>query len=375
VEELQVRGVSKRYGDVTALDDVSFTVPAGQFYALLGSSGSGKTTALRTVAGFVHPDDGTILVGGRDLAPIPVHRRNIGIVFQSYALFQHLSIFDNLAYGLLRRKVPKDEIRARVLRMLELLSIRPLAQRKPEQLSGGQQQRVALGRALVIEPTLLLLDEPLSALDRKIRQELQSMLKDVQRETKVTTLMVTHDQEEALFLADELMVLEGGRMRQVGKPHDVYVNPSDAFVAQFMGESNSWNGTLTAVDEPPAVTVAGVRLPVALDRVPVGSDVGEAPVLVVVRPEHVRVSGGSADGGLEGIIDEIVLAGPVARIRLSRGDLTITALSLAPAVVGLEAGQSVSFSIDPDVIQIFALAPASATTDAAADTADEKGEQ
>jgi len=237
-QAVTLEGVSKRFDAVTAVDGVSLAVRSGEFFSLLGPSGCGKTTSLRMIAGFERPDAGRILIGEADVTETPPHRRPVNTVFQSYALFPHLSVEQNVAFGLRFTSVPKDEGRRRVAEVLELVRLGGYGERRPHQLSGGQQQRVALARALVLSPAVLLLDEPLGALDAKLRRGLQVELKAIQRDVGITFLYVTHDQEEALTMSDRLAVMHRGRIRQLGSPREVYEEPATAFVADFLGVSN-----------------------------------------------------------------------------------------------------------------------------------------
>jgi len=225
-------------GRVMAVDAVTLDIAAGEFFSLLGPSGCGKTTSLRMIAGFEHPDSGRVHVGGKDITDLPVHRRDMGMVFQSYALFPHRTVAENVAFGLRMREVPKPEIDRRVAAALAQVALTGLETRKPGQLSGGQQQRVALARALVVEPPVLLCDEPLGALDRKLRQQMQFELKELQKRLGVTLVFVTHDQEEALAMSDRIAVMNGGKVEQVGTPTEIYERPRTRFVADFIGEIN-----------------------------------------------------------------------------------------------------------------------------------------
>lgn len=274
---LEVQEVSRSFGDVRALDDVSLTIAENEFFALLGPSGCGKTTLLRSIAGFEHPDAGAVLLGGADLLALPPNKRPVNLMFQSYALFPHLSVAANIAYGLKREKLPKAEISARVSEVLETVGLGALAQRRPAQLSGGQRQRVALARAIVKRPRLLLLDEPLSALDRKVRAEMQLELKRLQHEVGITFVVVTHDQEEAMSMADRIAVLAAGRVQQVATPLELYRNPANLFVADFIGTSN--------------------QLPGPAD--------GEH---LVVRPEDVRLVA-PGEGRLDGVVADTQFQG------------------------------------------------------------------
>ncbi|MFC6236493.1 ABC transporter ATP-binding protein [Longivirga aurantiaca] len=277
---VSIRGVSRAFGDVVALDDVSLDIQENEFFALLGPSGCGKTTLLRVIAGFEQPDSGAVLLSGDDLLGLPPHRRPVNLMFQSYALFPHMSVEKNIAYGLEREGLPKEEIRTRVAEVLTTVGLSDLARRRPNQLSGGQRQRVALARAIVKRPRLLLLDEPLSALDRKVRAEMQLELKRLQHEVGITFVVVTHDQEEAMSMADRIAVMGSGRVQQVDSPIDLYQRPATRFVADFIGTSNQFTGTAAEG----GVLVNGVVLP--------GQPTGGAPTgaaVLVVRPEDTRL--------------------------------------------------------------------------------------
>src|SRR3954463_14535968 len=241
---ISVKNVTKRFGDFVALDDVSIDVPDGGLTALLGPSGSGKSTLLRVIAGLEQPDDGQVLISGEDNTETRVQDRNVGFVFQHYAAFKHMTVFDNIAFGLQIRKRPKAEIHKRVHELLELVHLDQFAKRYPAQLSGGQRQRMALARALAVEPQVLLLDEPFGALDAQVRKELRAWLRRLHDEVHVTTVFVTHDQEEAIEVADTIVVLAGGRVEQSGSPHEVYDNPANQFVMRFLGPGAELDGRL-----------------------------------------------------------------------------------------------------------------------------------
>ena len=241
---ITVRGANKRYGDFVALDDIDFDVPDGSLTALLGPSGSGKSTLLRAIAGLDQPDSGTITIKGQDVTNVPPQRREIGFVFQHYAAFKHLTVRDNVGFGLRIRKRPKPEIKAKVDDLLEIVGLAGFQHRYPNQLSGGQRQRMALARALAVDPQVLLLDEPFGALDAKVREELRAWLRRLHDEVHVTAVLVTHDQAEALDVADRIAVLNKGRIEQVGSPTDVYDSPANGFVMSFLGAVSSLNGTL-----------------------------------------------------------------------------------------------------------------------------------
>ncbi|MET7477273.1 ABC transporter ATP-binding protein [Streptomyces sp. NPDC005648] len=277
---VEFRGLRREFGATVALDGLDLTVRPGEFLALLGPSGCGKTTALRMLAGFEHPDSGEVLVDGKDVTDVPAHRRDAGMVFQSYSLFPHLNALDNVAFGLRMRKVRTAERRSRAAELLELVGLADKGERFPHQLSGGQQQRIALARALALRPRVLLLDEPLSALDAKVRLTLREEIRRLQQELGITTLFVTHDQEEALSVADRVAVMHAGRLEQCAEPAELYGRPATAFVAEFVGTMSRIPGRLSGE----TVEVLGLRLPVE-GTLPPATEVD-----VLVRPEAVRVA-------------------------------------------------------------------------------------
>lgn len=244
----QIKNLSKKYDSNTVLDKVNLNIEKGTFLSLLGPSGCGKTTTLRIVAGFESPDEGDVIIEDKVINKIPVYKRNIGMVFQSYALFPHMTIEQNIAYGLEQRKVSQSEIKKEVAKAIEMVQLTGLEKRKPKQLSGGQQQRVALARALVIKPSLLLLDESLSALDKKLRVDMQVELRQIQKKVGITTIFVTHDQEEALTMSDKIAVMNKGKIMQLDTPHNIYERPANSFVAGFLGQSNFFKGVITDIN-------------------------------------------------------------------------------------------------------------------------------
>jgi spermidine/putrescine transport system ATP-binding protein len=286
--DVRLERVTKTFGDALAVDDLSLDIAEGEFFSMLGPSGCGKTTTLRMIGGFEEPSRGTVYLGGRDVTDQPAYKRDVNTVFQSYALFPHLNVFENVAFGLRRKKVAKTEVTARVDDALRLVEMTGFETRKPGQMSGGQQQRVALARALVNHPKVLLLDEPLGALDLKLRKQMQLELKRIQQEVGITFIYVTHDQEEAMTMSNRLAVMRAGRAEQVGPPEEVYENPQTQFVAAFLGASNLLEGDLKEqANGTSTVLLAGgdfVHLP--NERAPFG--VGES-VLVGVRPEKITI--------------------------------------------------------------------------------------
>jgi putrescine transport system ATP-binding protein len=320
---VRLENVSKHFGDFIAVNQVSLSIAAGEIFCLLGASGCGKTTLLRLLAGFETPTGGRLLLDGQDLAQVPPYERPVNMMFQSYALFPHLTVERNVAFGLEQERLPGAEIRRRVGEMLEIVKMTPYARRKPHQLSGGQRQRVALARALVKRPKLLLLDEPLGALDRKLREHTQFELLNVQQQLGVTFVVVTHDQEEAMTLATRIGVMERGEIVQIGTPRQIYEFPASRYVADFVGSVNLFDGTLIE-DEPDYVRVHCPELPA-----PVLIDHGisappNAAVWVAVRPEKItlqQVAGGGSDNWARGVIREIAYLGDwsVFLVRLESG--------------------------------------------------------
>jgi len=294
-------GVTKRFGKTTALDDVSLMVRRGELMTLLGPSGCGKTTLLNLVAGFLIPDSGEIAIAGRRMTDVPAYRREIGIMFQNYALFPHMSVAANVGYGLRMRRIAKAEIARRVGEALALVKLAGLEDRKPRQLSGGQQQRVALARALVIRPQVLLLDEPFSALDRNLRASMQVELKEIQRKLGVTAIFVTHDQSEALSLSDRIAVIADGRIRQLDTPDEIYRHPLDRFVASFIGDANVLRARLERIDGAVATVVLGAARVAVPARTLQGGAVGD-PVDLFVRPEGLCVAENEAAAAVHGLV-------------------------------------------------------------------------
>ena len=311
--EIQLVDLVKRFGSATAVDGINVTVPGGKFFSLLGPSGCGKTTTLRMVAGFEHPTAGEVRLDGVDMAGTPPNKRNVNTVFQSYALFPHLKVYDNVAFGLRRARVDRTQVRERVHATLEQVQLTALASRKPGQLSGGQQQRVALARALVLKPAVLLLDEPLGALDAKLRRQLQVELKALQEEVGVTFLYVTHDQEEAITMSDQVAVMNRGRVEQVGTPRQMYEEPATTFVADFLGVSNLMEARATGPSGAGAALDLGTGVVVqALG----GNVAARGAVKALIRPERVQIepAGTTGPNRLPAMITRSVYLGNGTRV-------------------------------------------------------------
>jgi len=347
---LELRGLSKRFGETRAVAGVTASFEAGEYVCILGPSGCGKTTLLRLIAGFEEPTAGDVLLEGRSLAGEPAERRDVNVVFQNYALFPHLSVADNVGFGLRMKKRPPGEIARRVEEALRLVQLEEYAARLPRQLSGGQQQRVALARALVNQPRVLLLDEPLSALDRHLRQAMQDELRGLQRLTGVTFLHITHDQSEAMSLGDRLVVMRAGRFEQIGPPAEVYRQPRTRFVAEFVGSSNLLAGEISGADR---VTLeCGIEL--STHSVPPGL---EGPVVVSIRPEALQpVTGDEPGNRIRGRIRRIAFAGATIECLVEAGPHALE-VHVPAHVAGrlLVEGQLLDLRVDPgDVIVLGA---------------------
>jgi putative spermidine/putrescine transport system ATP-binding protein len=343
---IELQDIRASYGGVEVVKGVSLCLEPKALVAVLGPSGCGKTTLIRIIGGFIDYS-GRLLIDGKDVARIPPHRRNIGIVFQDYALFPHQTVMQNIGYGLRMRSRPKAEIRGRVAELVNLLQLDGLGERYPASLSGGQRQRVAIARALASEPAMLLLDEPLSALDKKLREEMQVELRQIQKRVGITTLFVTHDQEEALALADKVVVMKDGQVRQVGAPIDIYLRPADDFVANFIGKSSFFDVTIVQVDDKFAFgrLSGGEKV-----RIPITPGSSQQRVTFTVRPERIGISRrrSATDGmnAVDGVIEHIVFLGPHQHIRAVTGCAQVVDV-LASNDAGWRQGDAVTLEWHP----------------------------
>jgi spermidine/putrescine transport system ATP-binding protein len=339
--DVRLESVVKRFDETVAVDGISLDVPHGSFFALLGPSGCGKTTTLRMIGGFEEPTEGRILLGDQDVVGLPPYKRDVNTVFQSYALFPHMTISRNVSFGLERRKVSRSEISGRVEEILELVGLAGYAKRKPSQLSGGQQQRVALARALVNNPRVLLLDEPLGALDLKLRKQMQLELKRIQHEVGITFVHVTHDQEEAMTMADTIAVMDQGHIEQLGPPAELYERPTTAFVAGFLGISNMLPGT---VEGPDAVRLANGTV------VRAHVDGKRGPVAAGVRPEKITIGDGGGANSLEGTIAETAYIGVATQVVVdtAAGTVQVFAQNIDSGGRVPPPGSNVRLSWSPD---------------------------
>jgi len=342
--EVRLEDLRRRYSGVTALDGLSLTMAPGELVCLLGPSGCGKTTALRLLAGLEEADGGRVLIGGEDVTNVPANKREIGMVFQAYSLFPHMTAMQNVAFGMQLHKVGPAERRKRAGDMLELVGLSAHVHKYASQLSGGQQQRVALARALAIEPKVLLLDEPLSALDARVRARLRDEIRRVQLEVGTTTLFVTHDQEEALAIADRVGVMNAGRIEQLGPPTTIYSRPATPFVAEFVGLTNRLPGVVKGGE----VEVRGTRLPL------VKPDSADGEAIALVRPEAVTLAsdGDMMPGPLVGTVIATVFLGATSRVTVDLGDITVLAQLPTSDAVALTAGTRVRLSLRKDPVLI-----------------------
>jgi spermidine/putrescine transport system ATP-binding protein len=350
--EVELVDITKRFAGAPAVDSISMSVMQGEFLTLLGPSGCGKTTLLRLIGGFIHPDKGKVLLSGNDVTLIPPFRRNVTTVFQQYALFPHLNVFDNVAFGLKLRRVSGDELTKRVTGSLEMVRLMGMESRFPPELSGGQQQRVALARAIVVNPRVLLLDEPLAALDLKLRKQMQIELKGLQRKLGISFIFVTHDQEEALTMSDRIAVINAGRIEQIGSARDIYERPINEFVADFIGLSNIIQGTLDSTDGFHCWIRIGAHMAGARATSESNPRAQGDTVSVMVRPEKVQVLPAAADAALPGCIQSAIYLGESTRwiVRLDSGS-EIQVVEQNRQAIGfttMNVGDQVSVRWEPD---------------------------
>jgi spermidine/putrescine transport system ATP-binding protein len=351
--EVKLIELVKAFAEVRAVDGIDLEMPAGEFFSMLGPSGCGKTTTLRMIAGFEQPTSGQILLDGNDMAYTPPHKRNVNTVFQSYALFPHLTVQDNVAFGLKRQKVPKPELKQRTTEALELVQLNGFEKRKPAQLSGGQQQRVALARALVLKPAVLLLDEPLGALDAKLRKALQIELKALQQQVGITFIYVTHDQEEALTMSDRIAVMSNGKVEQVGPPQEIYEEPATTFVADFLGVSNLMTATAHGESNGRCrVTVGEFELQAGRGEV---STSGETKI--VIRPERVHLEPHESPGEnrVPGMVERVVYLGNANQVivRLANGDSVQALVQNTGDELTYKQGDPVRVNLPPDALRVL----------------------
>jgi spermidine/putrescine transport system ATP-binding protein len=372
--EIRLVELVKSFDGVPAVTGIDLDIPAGQFYSLLGASGCGKTTTLRMIAGFEKPDSGRIELDGRDVAGDPPNRRPVNTVFQTYALFPFMTVWDNVAFGLRYQKAPKDETKRRVGEALDLVQMGNFAKRRPAQLSGGQQQRVALARALVLRPRVLLLDEPLGALDAKLRKQLQLELRAVQREVGITFVYVTHDQEEALTMSDQIAVLAEGRVEQIGPPQEIYSAPATTFVASFLGAANIFDADVLELSGSSAVCSAmDTRLAAVVD-----GTARRGPAAIVIRPERIALQDASAPVGhghnaISGTVSEVVYLGSSTQVHVDVGAPSALIVEVpnasGPGSVTHQPGAAVTCVCTHDAVRVLHRSTAQPITDPVAESA------
>ena len=351
---VDILNVTKHYGSVAALDRVSLEIGDNEFFTLLGPSGCGKTTLLRIIAGFESVTSGAVFLFGKEIEDLPPNKRSVNTVFQQYALFPHMTVAENVAFGLLRLKKPKAEVEAQVSRILELVQMAPLAGRRPSQLSGGQQQRVALARALAPQPKVLLLDEPLSALDLKLRQAMRVELKRIQEDTGITFIFVTHDQEEALTMSDRIAVMSAGQVQQIGTAREIYVQPRNRFVADFIGETNLLDVEVEAVHGE----IATCRLPggFALEASLAGPAEAGRAGHVSIRPEQLTLASPAAEDSVEGVVDRLIYLGTDTQhlVRLKNGtQLIVRSQNREQEAHSFAPGETVGLRVTPGAARLL----------------------
>ncbi|MDD2926670.1 ABC transporter ATP-binding protein [Rhodoferax sp.] len=358
MQELRIHGVSKRYGHFTALEPTDLTVAAGEFVTLLGPSGSGKTTLLSLIAGLAEPDSGRILLDGADVSGLPAHRRGLGMVFQNYALFPHMTVAENVAFGLQTRRLPAAEVQDKVQRALTMVRLEALAHRVPKELSGGQQQRVALARALAYQPAIVLMDEPLGALDRNLREEMKFEIARLHRELGTSVVYVTHDQEEALVLSDRICLMNRARVEQIDPPETLYFRPQTRFAAEFLGESNLLDCTVARAPNQPLAQVSVAALGLDLQH---DTPAANGPALLMLRPESIEIETplhpAPTDAlRLQGVLTERIFLGPMTRLLVRIGSSELKVLKRTTSMHelrGLEPGTPVGIWLDSERCHIL----------------------
>jgi spermidine/putrescine transport system ATP-binding protein len=362
--DVRLIDLTKRFGEVAAVAGINLQMPAGEFFSMLGPSGCGKTTTLRMIAGFERPTSGQILLDGSDVATTPPHKRNVNTVFQSYALFPHLTVFDNVAFGLRRQRTSKEETSRRVGEALEMVQLTGLERRKPTQMSGGQQQRVALARALVLKPAVLLLDEPLGAIDAKLRKALQIELKALQQQVGITFVYVTHDQEEALTMSDRIAVMNRGVVEQVAPPQEVYEEPATTFVADFLGVSNLMDAEAHGAGADGCRVTIGDSFGLTAAR---GDTTATGATKIVIRPERVRLEphGATGENRLPGMVERWVYLGNAVQlvVRLATGDALQVLVQNAGDEIPHAQGAPVTAYLPKEALRVLATAHHTALAD------------
>jgi spermidine/putrescine ABC transporter ATP-binding subunit len=345
---VKLENTVKEFGNFTAVESLNLEIPEGKFLTLLGPSGCGKTTTLRMLAGFIDPTAGRILIDGEDITKLPPHKRQIGMVFQDYALFPHMTIADNIAFGLKEHKVKQSDIKRRLAELLELVKLIGLESRYPSELSGGQQQRVALARAIAYPPRVLLMDEPLGALDLKLREAMQIEIRRIQQELRITTIYVTHDQSEAMSMSDYIAVMNKGRLEQVGNPTDIYNQPSTQFVANFLGRSNFITGTIIGHRNHQSILETSIG---QFDIPRYAGDTNRT-VSIAIRPENLKIyhsiSEAAVINSVAGKIETMTFTGNLTSIRATVGDKLVLTIEIRPKDVSLQIGQDVVIAWRPE---------------------------
>lgn len=351
MEFLLIDNLTKRFGKFNAVESVSITVSKGEFFCLLGPSGSGKTTLLRILAGFTRPDSGSIFLNGKDITGMPPHSRNMAMVFQNFSLWPHMTVFENIAYGLRIRREDSRSIKEKADRMLSLIKLGDSAEKYPQQLSGGQQQRIALARALIVEPEILLMDEPLSNLDRQLQFEMRQEIKSIQKTTGITTIYVTHDQKEGIFLGDRIGIMEKGEIVETGSPYVLYQNPQSIFTARFLGEMNFLKGRVLSIED--GYVLLETETGRFLSSCGAGFSKGD-DVMLGFRPENLNI-GEAGPNVITGTADSVEYLGDTVRLTVKSGAVTITGVFPGRTMTEISPGQTCEFSVREKDCLIFKL--------------------